>query len=216
MSDAATLVARAEGLLVDLDGTLVDSSAVVRRAWGAFAERQGLDPDEMIHKAQGRPSRETVAIYAAPGDREREAELMEEAETTDTDGIRALPGALELLRSDRKLAIVTSCTVALATVRLRAAGLPMPGTLVTADDVEHGKPDPEPFLLGAERLGLAPGRCVALEDASAGVAAARAAGVPVVALLTTHTEADLDGADAFAENVAALLVSDRTAEPHGR
>ncbi len=209
MTDPAReLFEQADGLLVDLDGTLVDSTEAVRRAWGDFAERQGLDVDEMVHKAQGRPSRETVARYAAPEDREREAERMEEAETTDTDGIRALPGAAELLASDRRIALVTSCTVALARARLGAAGLPMPDTFVTADDVENGKPDPEPFLLGAERLGLAPERCVALEDASAGVTSARAAGVPVIALRTTHDEAELPGADAFADDVAALLASD--------
>jgi sugar-phosphatase len=205
VSDAALLVARAEALLVDLDGTLVDSTAPVRRAWSAFARRHGIDPEEMVRLAQGQPSRETVARHAPPEAHAREAAAMEEAETTDTDGIQALPGAEDLLRSERRLAIVTSCTVALATVRLDAAGLRPPGLMITADDVENGKPHPEPFLRGAWLVGVEPARCVVLEDSPAGIAAARAAGIPVVAVRTTHAERELAEADALARDVAALL-----------
>jgi sugar-phosphatase len=96
----------AQVLLVDLDGTLVDSSAPVSRAWTAFAKRHGLDPDEVHAFAQGRPSSETVRLLAPSADHATEAALVEEAETTDTDGVFALPGAGDLLRSGYPLAIV--------------------------------------------------------------------------------------------------------------
>ncbi len=110
----APVLGGAQALLVDLDGTLVDSSAPVSRAWTAFAERHGLDPDEVHAFAQGRPSSETVRLLAPGADHAAEAALVEEAETTDTDGVFALPGAGELLRSGYPLAIVTSCSSQLA------------------------------------------------------------------------------------------------------
>ena len=120
----------ARALLVDLDGTLVDSSAPVSRAWTAFAKRHGLDPDEVHAFAQGRPSSETVRLLAPSADQAAEAALVEAAETTDTDGVFALPGAGDLLTSGYPLAIVTSCSTQLADVRLRAAGLPRPHVVI--------------------------------------------------------------------------------------
>jgi sugar-phosphatase len=178
----------------------------VWRAWAAFARRHGLDPDEVNRLAHGRPSRETVRELA-PADHERETGLVEEAETTDVAGVVALPGADALLRSDRRKAIVTSCSDALAAVRLRAAGLPAPDVLVSADSVVRGKPDPEAFLLGARRLGVAPADCVVLEDAPAGIAAGRAAGCYVIALRTTHAEGDLAGANAIVDDLTALPIA---------
>lgn len=135
-----------------------------------------------------------------------EAARFERDEVADVAGVVALPGAQELLaRTDRPLAIVTSCTTALAQARLRAAGLPEPRVLVTADLITRGKPDPEPFLLGARRLDVAPDRCVVLEDAPAGIAAGRAAGATVIALRTTHPDDDLRDAHAVADSLAALL-----------
>ena len=193
------------GVLVDLDGTLVDSEAPVRRAWSAFAERHGLDVDQVLHFAQGKPSRESAAALAPDADLATEAALIEDAETSDTDGLVALPGALELLTAGLTLAIVTSCTRRLATVRLTGAGLPVPAVMVCFDDVSHGKPDPEPFLRGAAALGADPARCVALEDAPAGIASAHAAGATVVAVRTTHPDDQLGGADAIVDTVADLL-----------
>jgi len=200
----AALLARAEALLVDLDGTLVDSTAPVRRAWAAFAARQGLDPAEVERFAHGRPSRETVRLLAPDGDQEAEAAAVEEAELRDTDGVRALPGAAELLATNRPLAIVTSCSTALAETRLRAAGLPVPRVLVSSDGLERGKPDPECFLIGARRLGADPARCVVLEDAPAGIRAGRAAGAKVIALRTTHPDGELGEAHAIADDLASL------------
>ncbi|MBV9820195.1 MAG: HAD-IA family hydrolase [Solirubrobacterales bacterium] len=199
------LLAAADGLLIDVDGTLVDSSAPVRRVWTAFADRHGADPEAVLRAASGRPSRETVRRFAPPAEHAREAELLERGELDDPAGIRALPGAAELLASGSPLVVVTSCSRALMRVRLGAAGLPIPKLAVTADDVVHGKPDPECFLRGAAALRLAPKRCLVIEDSPAGVAAARAAGSPVVAVRTTHPDVQLADADAIVDTPADLL-----------
>jgi sugar-phosphatase len=195
----------AQVLLVDLDGTLVDSSAPVSRAWTAFARRLGLDPDEVHAFAQGRPSSETVRLLAPSADHSAEDALVEAAETTDTDGVFALPGAGELLRSGYPLAIVTSCSSQLANVRLRAAGLPRPEVVISSSMVIRGKPDPEGFLLGARRLNVTPARCAVFEDSPVGIDAGRAAGARVIALRTTHGDDALARADAVIDNLAALF-----------
>jgi mannitol-1-/sugar-/sorbitol-6-phosphatase len=178
----------------------------VWRAWAAFAARHGLDADEVNQGAHGRPSRETVRELA-PDDHERETQLVEEAETADVEGVVALPGADALLRSGRRMAIVTSCSDALAAVRLRAAGLPAPDVLVSSDAVARGKPDPEAFLTAAARLGVAPADCVVLEDAPAGIAAGRAAGCYVIALRTTHADDELSDADAIVDDLTRLPIA---------
>ncbi|HEU4656214.1 MAG TPA: HAD-IA family hydrolase [Capillimicrobium sp.] len=203
---AHPLLRDAAALLVDLDGTLVDSTAPVVRAWTAFAHRHGLDPEHVLRSAQGRPSRETAASFTPPELHAREAAAIEHAEVHDTDGVVALPGAAALLRSATPLAIVTSCSTALARARLRASGLPVPDVLVSCDDVARGKPDPEPFLLGARRLGVDVERCVVLEDAPAGIAAGRAAGARVIAVRTGHAAAELAAASphAIVDDLRAL------------
>lgn len=198
------LLDAADALLVDLDGTLVDSSAPVRRAWAEFAARHGLDADHVHHFAQGRPSRESIRLLVPDADIAAETDVLERAEVGDTDGVVALPGAGDLLSGGRRLAIVTSCSRALATVRLRTAGLPIPLVLVSADDVAQGKPDPTCYLLGAGRLGVDPARCLVLEDAPAGIAAGRAAGARVLALRTTHADPDLHEADAIVDDLSGL------------
>jgi sugar-phosphatase len=196
---------QAGAVLVDLDGTLIDSSAAAGRAWEAFAVRHGLDPAETLHFAQGRPSRETVKVLAPDADGAEEAALLESAEVNDTADVYALPGAETLLAGTWPLAIVTSCSLALARARLSAAGLPEPAVIVSADDVSAGKPDPEPFSLGAQRLGVRAEECIVLEDAPAGIEAARAAGAHVIALISTHPREELGGADWIVESLAALL-----------
>jgi mannitol-1-/sugar-/sorbitol-6-phosphatase len=198
----------ARALLVDLDGTLVDSTAPVNRAWTAFANRRGLDPGDVHAFAQGRPSRETVRLLAPSADQAAESALVEAAETTDTDGIFALPGAGELLRSGYRLAIVTSCSTQLAEVRRSAAGLPRPEVVISSSMVARGKPDPEGFLLGAGRLNVPAARCAVLEDAPVGIDAGRAAGARVIALRTTHADDSLGRADAIIDNLAALFAED--------
>jgi sugar-phosphatase len=201
---AQELVDAAAALLVDLDGTLVDSSAPVERVWTDFAVRHGLEPREVLHFAQGRPSRETVRLLAPDADVEREAQIVEETEVGDPEGVVAMPGAAALLSSGRRLAIVTSCSTALARVRLDAAGLPRSEVIVSSDMVVRGKPDPACFRLGAERLEVAPTMCVVLEDAPAGVCAGVASGARVVGLRTTHPDRDLVGAAAVVDDLSAL------------
>ena len=202
---AASMLAAADAVLVDLDGTLVDSTAPVRRVWIAFAQRHGLDPDEVERFAHGRPSRESVRALTPDADLEAESSAIEAAEIADTDGLVALPGAAQLLSADRRLAIVTSCSTALATVRLQAARLAIPDVLISSDGLQRGKPDPTCFLIAAQRLGVDPTRCVVIEDAPAGITAGRAAGAVVIALRTTHGDDDLGDADAIADDIAALL-----------
>jgi sugar-phosphatase len=207
LDDAA--LGGAQALLIDLDGTLIDSSAPVSRAWAAFANRHGLDPDEVLAFAHGRPSRETVRLLAPSADPAAEAARLEDAETTDADGVFALPGASDLLRFGYPLAIVTSCSSQLADVRLRAAGLPRPEVVISSSMVTRGKPDPEGFLLGARRLDLPAARCAVLEDSPVGIDAGRAAGARVIAVRTTHGDDALAHADAIIDDLAALLTNGR-------
>lgn len=139
-------LARFAAVLSDLDGTLVNSDAPVRRAWTAFARRHGLAVEQVLHFAQGRPARETARRLGPTANGAAEARMLEEAEMTDTDGVVALPGALALLTAPLSLTIVTSCTRRLAALRLGAAGLPVPETMVCSDELARGKPDPEGYL----------------------------------------------------------------------
>jgi sugar-phosphatase len=203
---AGELLAGAEAILVDLDGTLVDSTAPVERVWKAFAKRHGLDPEYVNHFAHGRPAGESVRLLVPEADHEAETESIRRTELSDTDGVRALPGAAELLAAPpRPLAIVTSCSTALAHERLRAAGLPIPSVLVSSDGLERGKPDPECFLIAARHLGVEPEACVVLEDAPAGVEAGKAAGATVIAVRSTHPDEELHQADAIVDHIGALL-----------
>ncbi len=206
-----------DAILVDLDGTLVDSEAPVRRVWAAFADRHGLDAEAVHSFAHGRPSRETIALLLPDADQGAEAAAIEHAEVIDTEGVIALPGAATLLRSRQPLAIVTSCSTAAATARLAAAGLPVPPVLVSSDSLQRGKPDPECFLLAAQRLGVDARRCVALEDSPAGIAAARAAGARVIALRTTHADEQLWEADAIVDDISAIVEPEpRPGDPYQR
>ncbi len=201
---ALELIAGARGLLVDLDGTLVDSAAPVRRVWTAFAQRHGLDPDRVLRFAQGRPSRDTIRLLIPDGDHAAEAAVVEHAEVNDPVGVRALPGAADLLAGSWRLAIVTSCSQALASARLSAAGLPIPPVLVSSDELAHGKPDPTCFLIGARLLGLEPADCVVIEDAPAGITAGRAAGAKVIAVRSTHPDHELGDAHAIIDDLTAI------------
>lgn len=172
-------------LLLDMDGTLVDSSAVVERCWGRWALRQGLEPAAVVEVVHGRQGHASMALLLP--DRPMEQNLAENAqllaeETADLDGIRPIPGAPAFLAAlaGRPHALVTSAGEGLALARMRAAGLPLPPVRVTAERVGASKPDPEGFLKGAAELGFAPGECLAFEDTGVGIAAARAAGMPVV------------------------------------
>lgn len=188
-------VLRAAALLFDLDGVLVDSSASVERQWRRWAAKHGIDGDSLMRVVHGRRAADTIREVAPWLDAEREVrEDLAPAEAADVVGNVAIPGAAALLAAlpaDR-WAVVTSCVPEVAAERLRSVGLPVPRVLVTAADVARGKPDPEGYLLGAARLGVAAARCVVFEDAPAGLAAARAAGARAVALATTHAAEELE------------------------
>lgn len=184
-----------DAVLFDLDGTLIDSAGSVERSWRKFAEHIGRPWPEVEPHIHGVPVGQVLALLEPdmPADRAAEAsEFMITTESTDTDGVVAQPGAIDALNrlAPDRAAIVTSGTVRLASARIAAAGLPWPAVVVTADDVARGKPDPAPFLAGARALGFAPERCLVVEDATAGVTAAKAAGCPVVGVLTTHAALD--------------------------
>jgi len=193
-----------DAFLVDLDGVLVDSAAAATRTWTWWASLRGLDPWPFIH-AHGRPSREAIGELAPELDAELEAALVEEREIHDTADVTAMPGAAAILETGRPLAIVTSGSRGLAEARLRAAGLCRPDVLVSIDQVSRGKPDPEPYLLAARRLGVSPVGCTVFEDAPAGVRAGKAAGMRVVALTTSVTAKELDGADQIVADLAEYM-----------
>lgn len=183
-------------LLFDLDGVLIDSTPAVARVWKRWAVAHGFDPDEVVRRAQGRPSIESIREYLPHADLEAENREVERGEIEDVDGVITLPGARELLSAlpPERWAIVTSCTRRLAEVRLRAAGLRVPERLVAWDDVLNGKPDPEPYLKGASLVGVPAGDCLVVEDAVAGIRAGKAAGARVIACRNTASESELRAA----------------------
>lgn len=199
----------ADALLFDLDGTLVDSTPAVIRSWTAWATERGITAERFAAIAtHGRTSRSIVADLVPADQLDTADARIQQLELADLTGVTALPGAAELLaRLDpARWAVVTSGVRRLAAARLAAAGLPTPRVLVSADDVRHGKPDPEPYLAGAAGLGVAPGRCVVVEDAPAGLTAGRAAGMATVAVAGTHRPEELK-ADLVLPDLAHLSVT---------
>ncbi|MGX1676649.1 HAD-IA family hydrolase [Streptomyces althioticus] len=187
MTATTSAVLPARALLLDMDGTLVNSDASVERIWRRWAERHGLDGDEVMKVVHGRQGYASMAMLLP--DRPMEQNYAENArllaeETADTEGVVAIPGAREFLASLDGLphALVTSADVALSTARMAAAGLEQPAVRITAESVGASKPDPEGFLKGAAELGVDPADCVVFEDSGAGIAAGRAAGMRVVGI----------------------------------
>ena len=168
--------------LFDMDGTLLDSSAVVDRVWGAWAERHGIDAKQLFANVHGVRAEDTIRRFAdAAMDIDKETQWILDAELNDVEGVVAIEGIHTLIDQldPGTWTVVTSASRALAEARLRAAKLPIPNGMVTAEDVQRGKPDPQGFLLGAERLGVNIAECLVFEDSAAGVAAARVAGAHV-------------------------------------
>lgn len=198
-------------VLFDLDGVLIDSSTVVERHWRRWASRCGVPFERVLAVVHGRRSFEVVRVVAPHLDAAEEGRRLDAEEAMDTDGLRVFDGAHALLceMSPRAWAVVTSGNPPTARTRLQFGSLPWPRVLVTADDVRRGKPAPDGYLLAAERLGVAPSDCLVIEDAPAGVEAARAAGMPVVAVLTTHAPGDLWRADAIVQRLSDLHVSEK-------
>ena len=191
-------------VLSDLDGVLVASMDATRRAWTAWGDRHGIDGAALQSAHHGWPARDVVALVVDAADVPAETEFVRRTEVADVVGIRAFEGAAGILRLPR-VAVVTSCEAALAVARLHGAGLTAPRVVVTADMVTHGKPAPDAYLLAARRLGAAPADCVVIEDAPAGVAAGRAAGMTVWAVSTTHHPRELGDAHRVASGLPELL-----------
>lgn len=207
----------ASALLLDMDGTVVDSTAVVEQVWGEWALAHGLDPAVVMTVVHGRQGQESMAILLPDrpiaeniADNDRLLRL----ETVRTDGIVPIAGAPELMASLDGLphALVTSATVDLTRARMGAAGLAVPTVAVTAEDVSASKPDPEGYLQAAAVLGIAPAQCVVFEDSAAGIAAARAAGMRVIgvgaaaaALAPDWAVADLTGVSVTRDGEGAYI-----------
>ncbi|MFG1926753.1 HAD-IA family hydrolase [Cryptosporangium sp. NPDC048952] len=197
------------GILFDLDGTLVDSTAVVERQWATFLAWYGLPASALPKQLHGKRAEDHIRGML-PADQVADAAARLAAlEASDLAGVRAVTGAAALIDAVDGVVpwgIVTSGTLAVATARLAAAGLPTPSVLVTAEDVRAGKPDPEPYLTGMERLGVG-GAVVVFEDAPAGIRSGLDAGCPVVALTTSHPADDLGEADVVVPDLTAVALT---------
>src|SRR5580700_2645827 len=196
-------------ILFDLEGVLVISTGAVDREWRDWGRRKGVDGDAIMAIAHGVRTVEVIRSVAPHLDAEIEAAAIESHEAGDQTGVVVMPGALELVKSipDGHWGVVTSGSRLLAANRLLYCGLPVPAVLVTSDDVTHGKPHPEPYLKGAEGLGFAAAECVVIEDAPAGIAAARAAGMRVIGLASTYKAEKLSEADVVVAQLGKIQVA---------
>jgi sugar-phosphatase len=191
-------------VILDLDGVLVDSTALVEAQWHRWATTRGLRPEPFLRLCHGRRALETIRLVAPHLDAEAEvAALISESHAGALPELRPLPGARRLLDQlpPGTWAVATSGSRATADGRLRRAGLPAPPVMICAEDVQQGKPHPEVYQRAAMALGLSPGECIVIEDSPAGLEAARAAGMTAIALATTHEPAGL-AADLYAASLA--------------
>lgn len=198
---------RCAAVLCDLDGTLVDSGDSVARAWTRYAHEIGRDPDEILAMCHGVRTTEVIEALGA-GDAAMSEALRVESWLVD-DGAHPTDGAVEFLAAlpaDR-WAVVTSSLRPTALSRFSGSELPAPGFAITAEDVPRGKPDPAGYVAAAAALGVAAGECVVIEDAPAGVAAGKAAGMRVLAVTTTHSAGELTAADAIIDSLTDVQVT---------
>jgi sugar-phosphatase len=193
MSELVTL--RCKAILFDMDGTLVDSTEIVERAWGGWAARHNISLIDVLTFSHGRPTISTLEHFRPGRDHSNDLKELAEFEETQTEGILAVPGASDVLQVLQKQshpwAVVTSAWRTLAETRVLAAGLPLPKVMVPIDEIQNGKPDPEGFLHAAAQLGVAPEECVVFEDTRPGIEAGMRAGMQVVGLLTTCSREQL-------------------------
>lgn len=207
MATPAVIERTFDAVIFDNDGTLVDSSASVERSWVRWAQEHGIDP-ERLRGFHGVPAAAIIEQVGPHLDAVGALARIEELEVADVTGIVALPGVLEAIRTlsearpPAPFAIATSATRPLAEVRLAAADIDVPEGFVTVEDVERGKPHPDPFLLAAERLGVDPASCLVCEDAPSGIDAAKAAGCTVLAVATTAPADELAEADLVVASLA--------------
>jgi mannitol-1-/sugar-/sorbitol-6-phosphatase len=176
------------GALFDMDGVLVNSTGSDERCWLRWAQLHGMEGSFSLHSTHGRRAVDTIRALRPDLDPYVELRRLEDFDAEDPSGSSALPGATALLAAlpARSWAIVTSAPVRLAKTRLQFAGIGLPHNFVTADDVFRGKPDPEPYELGARKLGLETSECLVIEDSPAGIKAGKAAGCKTLAVLSSH------------------------------
>lgn len=176
-----------KAVLFDMDGTLVDSTAVIEREWKSWAARHNIPLDAVLSFSHGRPGAVTMEHFLPGRDHTDELAEMGRHEEAQTEGVLAVPGAPEIVRAiqDRPWAVVTSAWRVLAEARIVAAGLPLPKVIVPVDEIVSGKPNPEGYLRAAQLLGVAPQDCLVFEDTRPGIDAGLNAAMQVVGLLTT-------------------------------
>jgi sugar-phosphatase len=193
----------ARAILFDMDGTLVDSTPVVEMVWRRFAAEHGLDGDEILAHSHGIKAIDTIRKHAPHIDADAAAADLAAFELGQNDGIIEVPGSATFVRSlnPHEFAVVTSAPSQLARVRLALCDIPIPEVLVGAEDVERGKPDPDPYLKAAAALGVAPEDCIVFEDAPAGIQAGIAAGMRVVVVnaISSETPEGLPGIPNYLE-----------------
>jgi mannitol-1-/sugar-/sorbitol-6-phosphatase len=191
------VVLHPRGILFDMDGVLISSLGSVERSWEKWAVSRGIDPSLAIRTAHGRRAIETVRLLRPDLNDLAELEWIEEMEVADNVGLEILAGVCPILRAlpEKFWTVVTSATERLARSRMAHGGVPVPACIVSADVVAHGKPHPEPYLKGAELLGLAPADCLVIEDSASGAEAGHAAGCRVLATLFSHPLESLAYAD---------------------
>jgi sugar-phosphatase len=202
-------IPRDGAVIFDLDGTLVDSSAVVERQWSMWARSHGIEPRLVMEVVHGRPSIQTMRMFR-PETTLDESRAFDAIEAADLEGIKPVPGASEAIATCERLqipwAIVTSGTLPMATNRLNVCAFPKPEVFVTVEQTERGKPAPDPFLRAATLLKLDPAKCTVFEDAPPGIHAGKAANMRVIALRTTHPADHLTGADAVAADLSEVVL----------
>jgi len=196
-------------ILFDLDGVLVDSTGSVDRQWRIWAREREIDEHKVMAIAHGVRAVEVVRAVAPHLDAEAEVGKLERREAADRDGVAVMPGAIELIQAipDGRWGVVTSGRRHLATGRLQLAGIPIAKVMIAADDVANGKPHPEPYLKGAAALAVAPSECLVIEDAPAGIRAAQAGGMKVIALTSTYPASALSEADVVISSLDQIRVS---------
>jgi sugar-phosphatase len=203
---SSAVLIRCKGILFDMDGILISSLSSVERSWTKWARMRGVDPEYACRLTHGCRSIDTIAKLRPDLNAEAENRIIEEIEMEDVEGVTVLPGVLKLLAAlpVSSWTVVTSATEPLARVRLAAGGIPLPKQMVTSESVSQGKPDPAPYLAGADMLGLAHEECVVFEDAATGTRSARAAGCTVVATTFSHSIESLSAAHYLIPDLTAV------------
>jgi mannitol-1-/sugar-/sorbitol-6-phosphatase len=207
-SVAAPVTVRCKGVLFDMDGILISSLGSVERSWRTWGLARGIDPTTAIHTAHGRRAIETIRKLRPDLYDEAELKYIEDLEIADNEGLAVLPGVLELLATlpAHRWTVVTSATERLARARMATGGIPVPERIITADHVTSGKPDPQPYLRGAEILGLPAADCVVFEDSASGTKAGRAAGCTVIGTTFSHSVEELSAAHYLVTDLTGIRV----------